>query len=156
MTDTDYLSIAVDQAKKSVDKGGFPAGSLVVKDSKIISKGISIGFLLHDPTSHAETVAIREACKILQTSDVNGATLYENLSCCTMCFSVAYWAGVTRVVSGCKKTDDMTRKGYYEGITDVSKLNDENTRKIELVYLPIFENESLSLIKDWEKKQAES
>lgn len=152
MDDKKYLKLAVEQAKKSVKEGGFPAGALVVKDNKIISKGISLGFLLHDPTSHAETAAIREACKILGTSDLTGATLYENLECCVMCFSVANWAGISRIVAGCKKTTDMVSKGYYEGETDVVELNKQNTRKIELVYLPDFENESLSLIKQWEKK----
>lgn len=151
MNDTDYLKIAIEQAKKSVELDGFPAGALVVKDGKIISKGISLGFLLHDPTSHPETAAIREACKILNTSDLSGATLYESLACCVMCFSVANWAGISRIVSGCRKTEDMIAKGYYEGKTDVTQLNKENNRQMELVYLPNFEEEILELINDWEK-----
>lgn len=151
MTDKDYLKIAVDQAKESVKQGGFPAGAVIVKDGKIISKGVSRGFLLHDPTSHAETSAIREACRILKTSNLEGATLYENLSACVMCFSVANWAGISRIVSGCRKIEDMVAKGYYEGKTDINRLNKENNRKIELVYLSDFEKESLGLIKQWEK-----
>jgi len=150
MYDKEYLQLALEQARASVKQGGFPAGAVVVKDGKIISKGVSLGFLLHDPTSHAETAAIREACKTLNTADLTGATLYENLTSCVMCFSVANWAGITRIVSGCKKTPEMVSKRYYEGKTDVNSLNEENNRKIELVYLPDFENESLELIKKWE------
>lgn len=152
MTDLKHLKVAIDQAKKSVEQGGFPAGAIVVKDGKIISKAVSLGFLLHDPTSHAETVAIREACKILKISDLIGATLYESLACCVMCFSVANWAGITRIVYGCKKTTEMVYKGYYEGVTDINQLNEQNTKKIDLVYLPNFENQSLDLIKQWEKQ----
>lgn len=150
MNDKEYLQLALEQAKISVKQGGFPAGAIVVKDGKIISKGLSLGFLLHDPTSHAETAAIREACKILNTSDLSGATLYESLACCTMCFSVANWSGISKIVSGCRKTSEMVSKKYYEGKTDITRLNGENSRKIELIYLPDFENESLELIKQWE------
>ena len=150
MSDQEYLKLAVDQAKLSVEQGGFPAGAVIVKDGKVISKGVSIGFVMHDPTSHAETAAIREACKFLNTLDLNGATLYESLACCVMCFSVANWAGISRIVSGANKTEDMISKGYYEGKTDINKLNEENNKKIEIVYLPDFENESLELIKQWE------
>jgi guanine deaminase len=150
MADKDFLKIALEQAKESVVKGGFPAGAVVVKDGKIISKGISIGFILHDPTSHAETAAIREACKILETSDLSGAILYESLACCTMCFSVASWAGISRIVFGTRKAEEMVKKGYYEGTTDVNKLNEENSRKIQLDFIPDFETESLELVKEWE------
>lgn len=155
MTDLEYLKIAIEQAGKSVKQGGFPAGAIIVKNDKIVSRGVSLGFLLHDPTNHAETAAIREACKILGTSDLSGATLYENLACCVMCFSVANWAGIERIVAGCRKTEDMVFKGYYEGITNTNELNEQNTRKMELVYLSDFENESLDLIKKWEKKNGQ-
>lgn len=152
MDDKGYLKLALEQAKESLQKGGFPAGAVVVKDGEVISKGVSLGFILNDPTSHAETAAIREACSTLKTSNLEGATLYESLACCVMCFSVANWAGISRIISGCKKTADMVTKGYYEGTTDIESLNNQNTRKIELVYIPDFENESLEIIKEWEKK----
>jgi len=154
MNDSEFLRLALDQARESVKQGGFPAGAVVVKDGRIISKGISLGFLLNDPTSHAETAAIRKACKILKTSNLEGATLYESLACCVMCFSVANWAGISRIVSGCRKTKDMVSKGYYEGKTDANKLNEDNNRKIKLVFIADLENESLELIKDWERKNS--
>lgn len=150
MNDKDFLKIALEQAMESVAKGGFPAGAVVVRGGKIISKGISIGFILNDPTSHAETAAIRKACEILQTSDLSGATLYENLACCVMCFSVANWAGISRIVFGTRKTAEMVKKGFYEGTTDVNKLNEENIKKMQLDFIPDFEEESLALVKEWE------
>lgn len=150
--DLEFLKIAVEQAKKSLELGGFPAGAIIVKDGKILSKATSLGSVINDPTSHAEIAAIREACKILGTSDLEGATLYESLSSCAMCFSAANWAGIGKIISGCKKTSDMVEKEYYEGDTEISKLNNQNKRKIELVYLPDFEKESLELIKEYEKQ----
>ncbi len=134
-----------------MEKGGFPAGAVVVKDGEILTKGLSLGYVLHDPTSHAETAAIREACRKLQTTDLSGATLYESLTCCVMCLAVANWAGISRIVSGCRKTDEMVAKGYYEGKTDATKLNEEFSRKMKLENILDFEKESLDLIQKWEK-----
>ena len=153
MKDKNYLELAIKQAEKSVKEGGFPAGAVIVKNREVISEGISLGFILNDPTSHAETACIRKACKKLRTIDLSGATLYASLRPCLMCFSVANWAGVSRIVYGCKKTQEMVEKGYYEGKTDISIINEENNRKIKLVFLPDFENDSLKLVKKWEEGQ---
>lgn len=154
MDDKHYLKLAVEQARKSIEEGGFPAGAIVVKDGKIIAEGVSLGFSLHDPTSHAETAAIRTACQNLQSSNLEGATLYESLECCNMCFSVSYWSGISRIVYACKKTPDMVRKFYYEGNTKNDALNQNNNRKIETVFIPDYEKDSLELVKSWEDKQA--
>lgn len=154
MDDKKFLQLAIEQAKKSIAEGGFPAGAIIVKDGKIISEGVSLGFLLHDPTEHAETSAIRKACQILQTTDLTGATLYESLACCLMCFSVANWAGISRIVTACRKTPEMVKKGYYEGSTDVDRINEENNKKIELAFLGDYEDASYALVKEWEEKMS--
>jgi len=155
MDDKQYLKLAVEQAKKSVVEGGFPAGAVVVKGGAVVSEGVSLGFKLNNPTSHAETASMREACKKLKTTDLGGATLYASLQPCLMCFSVANWSGISRIVFGCRKTEEMVRKNYYEGFTDVNKVNEENNRKIELIFLSDFEQEMLNLVKSWEEKQEE-
>lgn len=150
--DKKYLQMAVRLARKSMGKGGFPAGAIVVRDNKVISEGISIGFKLNDPTSHAETSSIRQACQRLRTSDLKGAILYESLECCLMCFSVAYWAGVSKIIYACRKTPEMVKKFYYEGSSDNAEINKKNNRRIELLFIPDFEKESLGIVKEWENK----
>lgn len=150
MTDQDFIKIAFNQAKKSVEQGGFPAGAILVKDNKIISRGSSIGNKNNDPTSHSETSCIKKVCKKLKTIDLNGAVLYASLQPCLMCFSVANWANISKIVYGCQKTDDMIKKQYYEGNTDIRNINKNNNHKIKLKYLPDFEADSLKLIKKWE------
>jgi guanine deaminase len=152
LSDIQCLKLAIEQAKESVEKGGFPAGAIVVKDGEIVSKGISIGFILNDPTSHAETTAVREACKALSTTNLSGATLYASLQPCLMCFSGANWAEVSRIVYGCRKTNEMAKKNYYEGFTNVEDVNKNNVKKIELIFIPDFEQEMLDLVKKWEDK----
>lgn len=153
MDDKHFLKLAVEQARKSIEQGGFPAGAVVVKDGKVIAEGVSLGFKLHDPTSHAETASIRSACQNLQTSSLEGATLYESLECCNMCFSVSNWAGISRIVYACKKTPEMVKKLYYEGNISNDVLNQSNNRKIEIVFIPDFEEECLDLVKKWEESQ---
>lgn len=150
MNDKRFLKIAVEQAKKSVKQGGFPAGAVIVKKGRIISRGFSLGSKLNDPTSHAETASIREACQKLKTVSLEGATLYASLQPCLMCFSVANWAGISRIVYGCRKSNDMVSKEYYEGVAKLKDINQQNSRKIELIYMPDFEREILGLIKNWE------
>lgn len=152
MTDKDYLKLAVEQSKKSVAEGGFPAGAVIVKDGKVVAEGVSLGRMLNDPTEHAETSAIRKACKNIK-SYLDGATLYGSLECCNMCFSVANWAGISKVVYGCRKTAEMVSKSYYEGQTENKTLNESNNRKMEIVFIPDFEQECLDLVKEWEEKQ---
>ena len=149
--DLKFLKVAVKQAKKSVEGGGFPAGAIVVKDDKIISKGISIGFKLKDPTSHAETSSIRKACKKLKTTDLSGCILYASLEPCLMCFQVSNWANISKIIFTCKKTKEMVNKKYYEGDNDIRKINKKNSHKIKIEYMPNYEKEMLEMIKEWEK-----
>lgn len=153
MTDKEYLKLAVEQARKSVDEGGFPAGAVVVKDDKILAEGVSLGWKLHDPTEHAETSAMRKACKTIGSSNLDGAILYESLECCNMCFSVANWAGISKIVYACRKTPEMVSKFYYEGQVGNHMLNEQNNHKIEIVFVPDFEQECLGLVEEWEGMQ---
>lgn len=150
-----FLKIAVKQAELSVKRGGFPAGAVIVKNEKVISKGVSLGYKLCDPIEHAEASSIRKACKKLKSSHIDGATLYASLQPCLMCFSVANWAGISRIVFGCKKTDEMAAKNYYEGINNINDINKKNNRHIKIVFIPDFEQHMLNLIKDWEKNTNE-
>ncbi|MCK5332440.1 nucleoside deaminase [Candidatus Parcubacteria bacterium] len=153
--DEQFLELALEQAKKSVEQGGFPAGSVIVQNRKIIAKGVSLGSKLNDPTGHAETTSIREASRKSQTADLTGATLYASLQPCLMCFSVANWSGIKRIVFGCRKTSEMIEKGFYEGATDIIQVNKENNRQIEIEYLPKFENKILDLLRSWESELKE-
>ena len=150
MKDSDYIKLAIEQAKKSVDAGGFPAGAVIVKDGKVISEGISVGFKQNDPSGHAESAAIREASKNINSFNLEGATLYESIECCVMCFTTSYWAGISRIVYACKKTPEMVSKQYYEGTTDNQTLNRENNRQIELVFDPSSEQDSVNVSRKWE------
>ena len=113
MNDKELLIQAIEQSRESVRQGGFPAGTVIVKDGKVIAKGISIGNILHDPTSHGEVNSIREACKNINSSSLEGATIYSSLEPCMMCLAASMWAMVTKIVYACGKSKVSTL--YYGG-----------------------------------------
>jgi tRNA(Arg) A34 adenosine deaminase TadA len=71
-----------------------------------------------------------------------------------MCFSVAYWANISKIVYGCNKTEEMIKKGYYEGHNNIDEINAKNNYKIDLIFKNDYEKESLSLISKWEKNNS--
>lgn len=150
-TNKKFIKQAVNQARISLQKGGFPAGAILVKDNKVIAKSGSFGSIVNDPTGHSETTCIRKACKKLKTTNLKDCVLYASLQPCLMCFSTASWAGVSKIVYGCKKGDEMARMGCYEGMNDLEIINKQNNRQIELEYIGDFENENLGMVAEWEK-----
>ena len=147
--DNEFLIKAIEKAKESVEKGGFPAGAIVVKEGKIIGSGISIGNILKDPTSHGEISSIRDACKNLNSGDLSGATLYSSMQPCLMCFGASMWSGIFRIVFACAK--EKVSPEYYGGNYIVSDINKDLLRPIKIEQLTELEEESLALVRKWEE-----
>ncbi len=146
-----YLKLAIEQAKKSFQLGGFPAGSIVVKDGKIISEGLSIGLLKNDPVEHVEVDAIKKACIKLSTPWIAGAVLYSSMEPCLMCLGACGWANISDVYHVCKK--EIVGDSSYLGGYDNREISKTFTKKINLNYIPSsgFEKELLEMIKVWEE-----
>jgi len=152
-TDLKFLRLAIEKAKESVSKEGFPAGAIVVKDNKIIGEGISIGNILNDPTSHGEMASIRDACKNLKTSDLSGSTLYASMQPCVMCLSASMWSSISKIIFACSR--EKVSEEYYGGKYNPNEINSKFIRPIELTYIPRLEKESLEIVHKWEKSQNE-
>ncbi len=102
----EYMDVAIDLSDDNFDKNyGGPFGACVVKDGKIIGKGINRVIKNCDPTAHAEIVAIRNACKNLGTHDLTGCELYTSCYPCPMCLSAIIWANIKKVYYGNTKED---------------------------------------------------
>jgi len=149
--DNIYLQLAIDQAEKSVLEGGFPAGAVIVKDGKVISEGISIGNILHDPTAHGETQCIRNACKNIQSSDLSGAALYTSMETCAMCLNSSMWAGISRIVFALPK--NRVSNLYYGGNYSTQEVVKNFLKPIEVVHLVELEESSFKVVKQWEDSQ---
>jgi guanine deaminase len=87
------IELAVD----SVRRDGGPFAALVVKDGVVIATGTNRVTLTHDPTAHAEIVAIREACRVLGDFRLSGCEVYSSCEPCPMCLGALFWARPARV-----------------------------------------------------------
>ncbi len=102
-----FMEQAVENANKGMNKKeGGPFGAVIVdKDGTIIANGNNKVLIEKDPTAHAEIVAIREACKILNTSDLSNYILYTSCEPCPMCLAAIIWANIKQVYFGGTRKD---------------------------------------------------
>jgi tRNA(Arg) A34 adenosine deaminase TadA len=90
----------------NVEEGkGGPFGAVVVKNGKIIARGINQVTTNNDPTAHAEVVAIREACKVLNSFQLDGCEIYTSCEPCPMCLGAIYWARPDKLFYANSKED---------------------------------------------------
>lgn len=95
---TEFLQQAVDLAKENVaTKKGGPFAAIICLDQKIISACTNTVTCCNDPTAHAEIVAIRTACKQLNTFQLADCILYSSCEPCPMCLGAIYWARLKQV-----------------------------------------------------------
>lgn len=88
-----FLTEAIRLSKENVQNGkGGPFGAVIVKDGIIIAKGVNLVTSTNDPTAHAEVVAIREACRVLNSFQLTDCFVYASCEPCPMCLGAIYWA----------------------------------------------------------------
>lgn len=89
---------ALEIARESlVVPGALPYGAVIVKDNEIVGEGLNKAVALHDPTSHGEVEAIRDACRRLGTTDLDGCDIYTTAEPCSMCVATMHVAGIARL-----------------------------------------------------------
>src|SRR5271170_6222329 len=93
-----FMARALALSLENVRSGrGGPFGAAIVKDGKIIAEGMNCVTTTNDPTAHAEMVAIREACRKLQSFELPDCDIYTSCEPCPMCLGAIYWARPARV-----------------------------------------------------------
>jgi guanine deaminase len=100
-----FMREAIRLSNENVQQGkGGPFGAVVVKDGKIIARGANQVTATNDPTAHAEVVAIRNACKALNTFQLDGCEIYTSCEPCPMCLGAIYWARPAKLFyANCKE-----------------------------------------------------
>lgn len=94
------MRAALDEAQAARDLGEVPVGAVVVLDGEIVGRGRNQPIASHDPTAHAEIVAMREAAAGLGNYRLTGATLYVTIEPCLMCAGAMVHARIARLVYG--------------------------------------------------------
>ena len=100
MPDNQFMQLALEQARHAWDLGEVPVGAVVVKDGAVIAVGYNQPIGKHDPTAHAEIVALRAAAGALGNYRLPGCELYVTLEPCVMCSGAMMHARLARVVYG--------------------------------------------------------
>jgi tRNA(adenine34) deaminase len=98
--DIDYMQLALALALEAASNGEVPVGAIVVKNHVIIGRGSNTPIGLHDPTAHAEIIAMREAAKHLGNYRLVDCTLYVTLEPCAMCSGAMQHARIAKLVYG--------------------------------------------------------
>jgi tRNA(adenine34) deaminase len=100
MGDTPFMQAALAEARAAMDSGEVPVGAVVVQGGRIIATGRNRPVASHDPTAHAEIVALREAARILGNYRLDDCELFVTLEPCAMCCGAMLHARLKRVVFG--------------------------------------------------------
>mgnify|MGYP000890462214 FL=1 len=100
------MTEAVNAALKGMNNNeGGPFGCIVVKNGQIVGRGNNKVTSTNDPTAHAEVNAIRDACKNLDSFQLDGCEIYTSCEPCPMCLGAIYWARPDKVYYGSNQSD---------------------------------------------------
>ena len=144
-----FMLRAIELSIKSANGIGGPFGCVVVKDNMIVAEGSNKVTFSNDPTAHAEIVAIRDACKKLNTFNLSGCDIYASCEPCPMCLSAIYWSHIDNIYYA--NTRDDAKKINF----DDSMIYSEFSKKIEDRRIPIkqmLREEALKAFDIWDKK----
>ena len=142
-----YMECACKSARIGINNNeGGPFGAVIVdNEGNIISSGNNKVLKNNDPTAHAEIVAIREACKNLETYNLEGYKLYTTCEPCPMCLSAIIWANIKEVYYGASRSDvekigfkDSMIYDYFKGehkeLVLLNKMELEDCKNIVVEY----------------------
>ena len=100
MADEDFMHVALEQARLAWEAGEVPVGAVVVKDGEIVGRGFNAPISRHDPTAHAEVMALRAAAARVGNYRLNGCELFVTIEPCAMCAGALVLARIKRLVFG--------------------------------------------------------
>ena len=144
-----YMLRAIELSIESVNNGGGPFGSVIVKQNKIIAEGSNKVTSTNDPTAHGEIVTIRQACKNLNNFNLSGCELYSTCEPCPMCLSAIYWARIDKIYYA-NTRKDAQKIGFDDSLIYSELKKNINERKIPMIQM--MRNDALKAFDLWDNK----
>ncbi|RPD98860.1 nucleoside deaminase [Aureibaculum marinum] len=145
-----FMKEAIQLAIDGMDANeGGPFGCVIVKDGKIIGRGNNKVTSTNDPTAHAEVTAIRDACKNLNSFQLEGCIIYTSCEPCPMCLGAIYWARPDKVYFGCNQKD-AANIGFDDAFIYKEIELDYNKRSIP--FQQVCQNKALNAFQKWVDK----
>ena len=133
----------------ALNQGG-PFGCVVVKGDKIVGQGNNQVTSTNDPTAHAEVIAIRDACKNLQTFQLTGCEIYTSCEPCPMCMGAIYWARPDKVYYANTRTD-AANIGFDDSMIYQELAAEVKDRKIPVISLG--RAAAIKVFDEWKNKE---
>ncbi len=149
--DKKFINRAIELSQQGMDgNAGGPFGAIVVKNGEIIAEGFNKVTSSNDPTAHAEVVAIREACKMLNSFQLDDCIIYTSCEPCPMCLGAIYWARPKAVYYACTK-EDAAEIGFDDQFIYEEIESEIGKRKVKFINLG--REEGRRVFKNWETKE---
>lgn len=143
------MQIANELSKQNLlTNAGGPFGAVIVKNSTVVGVGNNQVLKNNDPTAHAEIIAIRNACKNLNTYDLSDCELYTSCYPCPMCLSAIIWANIRIVYYGNTK-EDAANIGFRDDMIYkfIQSMEDENSTNNILKIIAMDREETIDSFK---------
>ncbi|MFP4065692.1 MAG: nucleoside deaminase [Bacteroidales bacterium] len=132
----DFIREAIKMAKDNVESGlGGPFGALLVKDGRVIGRGVNRVTSNNDPSAHAEVEAIRDACRNTGHYWLKDAVIYASCEPCPMCLGAIYWARI-KTIYYAADNNDAARAGFDDSFIYREFALPRENRSIPSVQLP--------------------
>ncbi len=144
-----WMRHALKLAKKAQEQGEVPVGAVIIANDKIIAEGWNKTIQLHDPTAHAEIVAIRQAGQIKQNYRLVNLTMFVTLEPCPMCAGALVHSRLKNIIIAAKDP----RTGCAGSLMNLLQHNDLNHQLN--VKVGVLATEASQLISDFFKKKRE-
>ncbi|MCV9962316.1 nucleoside deaminase [Pararhizobium sp. BT-229] len=153
MSDADrFMTEAIALARENVRRGGRPFGAVLVMDGEVVAHGVNGVVETHDPTSHAELIAVRTAAIKRHSPILKGATMYASGHPCPMCLAAMRLAGITDIFYAYSNEDGapygLTSAPLY---ADLKKPLDE--QEMSFAYRPVRPEGEEDIYELWRKMQ---
>jgi len=147
--DNAFMHEAIRQAVENARSGkGGPFGAVVVKEGRVVAAGTNSVTSSNDPTAHAEVVAIREACRVLGTFQLNGCEIYTSCEPCPMCLGAIYWARPDRVYFAATASD-AAEAGFDDSLIYEELERPLSNRKIP--FEPMMREDGQEPFREWKQ-----
>lgn len=144
-----WLGQAIQIANENVAVGGGPFAAIVVKEGEIVGKGVNEIHLQHDPTAHAELLALREACIRLGRADLSDCILYASGEPCPMCMGAIYWARPQAIYYACSKLEASSACDFPDPLSDYERQLNLPPHEREIPLYKIEHKDKLKPFQSW-------
>jgi tRNA(Arg) A34 adenosine deaminase TadA len=142
-----FLREAIRLAHEPSASGRFgPFGAVVVREGEIVGRGHNRVTEDHDPTAHAEIVALRDACRRLGTFSLAGCEMYASCEPCPMCLAAVYWARLDRLYYAATR-EDAAAAGFDDALIYVEFARPPHQRSLPAVQM--LRDEALAALQHW-------